>query len=391
LANLDIGQSLPSQDKENKMPTNMIMKQKISTRLALLFLTFLVLLNTHCAPAGKQFGIIFSANLGGNQDLYRAYSPDFQSVERLTLTPVDSEQDLKITKHGERILFSVLGTNLGWGTYIMDLKAKSTTELSDSALGLRSIKPLVWSFDENQAVLLETQTAKIYTVSLDKKSVKELKIPHTFDFSTITGIDYSPDGKQLAYTEYHNPTPPLSTKSSFVFDFETKLVIPLVDNNTATCDESKWSPNGKRVLLYCDLSTDGIAEDNHIYILDVIGNNPVTIKEIANLPCGRSPGAKFAWSPDGTQFVAAYCKMNDDPRSLFIFNSDGSVNRGFSSPANQIYISEMVWSPDGEKILYTAGKDKNSLNIYMVNSDGSNNHIITTQPSNYSELSIYSP
>ncbi len=352
----------------------------------------LVLLNTHCAPTGKQFGIIFNANLDGNQDLYRTSNQNFQSIERLTFTPVDSEQDLKITKHGERVLFSVLGKNLGWNTYIMDLKTESTTELSDPALGLRSIKPLALSFDEKQAVLLETQTGKTYTVRLDQRSVKELEIPFTFDFSTITDIDYSHDGKQLVYTEYHNPTPPLSTKSSFVYDFETKLVIPLVDNDTATCDQPKWSPNEKRVLLYCDLSTDGISENNHIYILDVVGSDPVTIKEIADLPCGRSPGAKFAWSPSGTQFVAAYCKMNDAPKSLYVFNSDGSVNGGFlllGTPA--LYISEMVWSPDGQKILYIAGRNENSLNIYMTNSDGSDNYVITTQPSNYSELSVYSP
>jgi Tol biopolymer transport system component len=176
-----------------------------------------------------------------------------------------------------------------------------------------------------------------------------------------------------------------------VFDFETKMVSPLVDNDTVTCDEPKWSPNGKRVLLYCDLSTDGISENNHIYILDAIGVNPVTIKEFADLPCGRSPGAKFAWSPDGTQFIAAYCKMNNDPRSLVIFNPDGSVKTNLPLPTNQMYISEMVWSPAGQKILYIAGKDEHSLNIYMMNSDGSNNHAITTQPTNYSELSIYSP
>jgi Tol biopolymer transport system component len=369
------------------------MKQKMSISNVIVSLTIMALLNTHCAPLGQQFGIIFSANPDGNQDLYRIESQNFQSIERLTFTPVDFEQDLKITKHGEQILFSILGTNLGWGTYIMNLKAKSTTELSDSVLGLRSIKPLAWSSGEKQAVILETQTGKIYTVSLDKKSVKELEIPHTFDFSTITDIDYSPDGKQLAYTEYHNPTPPLSTKSSFVFDFETKLIIPLVDNDTATCDEPKWSPDGKQVLLYCDLSTDGISENNHIYILDVIGSDTVTIKEIADLPCGRSPGAKFAWSPDGKQFVAAYCRMKNDPISLFLFNSNGSIDKKFSSQGgldSSIYISEISWSPDGQKILYIAGKDGNSLNIYMMDIDGSNNHAITANPSNYSEVSVYS-
>jgi Tol biopolymer transport system component len=50
----------------------------------------------------------------------------------------------------------------------------------------------------------------------------------------------------------------------------------------------------------------------------------------------------------------------------------------------------MDWSPDGQKILYIAGKDENSLHIYMMNNDGSDNHAITTQSSNYSELSTYS-
>ncbi|MDX9866148.1 MAG: hypothetical protein RBT34_15200, partial [Anaerolineaceae bacterium] len=353
---------------------NMFPKQKILIRNAFVSLTILILFITSCVSSGNHFGIIFSANLDGNQDLYRVGSQNFQLLERLTFTPLDSEQDLKITKHGEQILFSVLGTNLGWNTYIMDLKAKSTIELNDSAFGWRSIRPITWSFDKSWAVIRETQTGDIYIASPDKKNVKELEIPHIFDFSIITDVNYSPDGKQLVYTEYHNPIPPLSTKSSFLFDFETKLVIPLVDDETATCDEPRWSPNGKQILLYCDLSTDGISENNHIFLFDVLDNDTVTIKEVASFPCGRSPGAKFAWSPDGTQFIAAYCEMNDVPRSLFIFNSDGSVNRELTPlgvDMNKLYISEMDWSPDGQKILYIAGKDENSLHIYMMNNDGS--------------------
>lgn len=379
------------------MRSNKLTKQKLSMRVAISALTICAILNTQCVRSGQQFGIIFSANLDGNQDLYRAYNADFQTLERITHTPFEYEQDIKTTKYGERILFSVLGKNLGWGTYLLDLTSQGLTSLGDPAMEMHSTKPLTWSFDESRVVLLEKQTGKIYEVNPNNLGVKELEIFHPVDFSTIVDIDYSPDGKRIAFTGLRNPVPPLSAKSSFVYDFETKSLTLLVDSDAATCDKPRWSPSGKQILVNCDLSTDGITENYHLYILEVVGKKPVTIKQTVDLPCGSrfswAPDAKYAWSPDGKQFIATYCRMEmGNAGTIFIFNSDGSLDRSFSpfdTGETPIYVTEVSWSPDGQKILYIAGENEGALNIYMINADGTNNRAITSQLANYEDLSIF--
>lgn len=373
-----------------------LIKHKKSTANVFVLLSILVLFITNCSPSYQQFGIIFSANLDGNQDVYNASSQNFQSLERLTHTSTDFEQNLKVAKNGTRILFSVLGIDLGWDAYVLDLRAKTTTSFVDPALGLLSIKSLSWSIDENQVVLFETQTRELVSISIDKKNVKKIQILHTINASVITNLVYSPDGEKVAYTEYHNTSPQISILSSFVFDFKTKTVIPLIDNDTAICTDPKWSPNGKQILLYCDLSTDSITVDNHVYVLDVSDSDPIIIKVIADLPCGAqffwSPGAKFSWSPDGKRFAAAYCKMDNDPYAISIFSSNGILESSLLTneiPESAIYLSELTWSPDGQKILYIAGENENALNIYVINKDGTDRHIITNHPANYKDLSTY--
>ena len=226
----------------------------------------------------------------------------------------------------------------------------------------------------------------------DNKRVEEFKIPLS-EKAQVYQISYSPDGNRILYSLSDIKAYPILT--SYFYDLRKKEEIQLGPPN-ANCSYPKWSPNGREILLYCNLSTDASIENSHVYILDFIGNDPIVINEIVDLPCGEqltwAPGNNFAWAPDGKHFVATSCKFSNDPGSLFIFNSDGSIDKGFSplgtldTPA---YITEVAWSPDGQQIIYIAGKDKDSLNIYVMNVDGSNNHTVTMQASNYSELSVY--
>ncbi len=357
------------------------------TRIMAAFLMFLFTLLTSCTPSALQYSVVFSAKLDGNQDLYRIQSTDFETIERLTFTPDEAEHDLKITKDGKRLLFSLMDPSHTWHPYIMDLKTKTATDISKAALGEYSPKALAWSSDERRVVLFDMSSLKSYTVDLNGGNLKELEIPHKFDSSIFTDINYSPDGQKIAYTEYHQPVPPLSTKSSFIFDFATKSVFPLISDATATCSDPEWSPTGKHILLSCDLSTDGVSIDSHLYVFEVIESNPFSIKETADLACGLD----FAWSPKENQF-ASNCKATNDGDSLVIFDSNGRIAKKFplrGAVGNPMVVGEITWSSDGQKILYVAGKDRNSLNIYMMDSDGSNNHAITTRSANYSELSVY--
>jgi Tol biopolymer transport system component len=360
--------------------------------IVMMAVSTLLLLNSSCAPVEQPFGIIFSANLDGNQDLYRSNSQDFQSAERLTFTPDDREEYLRITKNGGKILYSALEPDLTWMTYILDVDSGKTIKLNDATLDLRSIIPLAWSFDENEILLSEVQTGKIYVKNPDNESVREFKVPSSGKGQTYQ-VTYSPDGNEIIYSISNiNGYPILS---SFLYDLGKKNELQL-GSADANCSFPKWSPVGNKILLYCNLSTDISIKNSHVYILEFSNNDPIEIRLIADLACGHqsawAPGNNFAWSPDGKKIVGANCKIDDDSKPLVIFNSDGSIDRAVlpkSNSDNALYISEMAWFPNGQKILYLSGEDKKSLNIFMVDANGSNNHPITTQPSNYRELSVY--
>ncbi len=115
-----------------------MLKNSKDLRFLLIAFCCFLLLMTGCASAEQKFGIIFTANLDGNQDIYRAQSSDFQSVEQLTFTPIDPETNLYITKNGSRVLFyipervaseSPISSTADPHTYVLEMKTKKTIDI----------------------------------------------------------------------------------------------------------------------------------------------------------------------------------------------------------------------------------------------------------------------
>lgn len=360
----------------------------------------LSLLLVGCTRTEQRFGIVFTANLNGNQDIYRTQSTDFQKIEQLTFTPLDEEKLLKISSEGDRLLFyvpapsperimaeSLTSPDNYPHTYIYDLKVKTSIDI-DFPLGVKTpVLPQDWASDDNKVLFSGGDTNKVYTVNVSTKDVQEFNIPVSEGAYPVE-ISYSPDGKQIAYTENSNFSGGfhLVVYTPFIYDFESQTTTRIGDG-LVDCWNPQWSPIGSQILLNCNLSTDGwnLIFRNRLFDVSFNGDTIIT-RQIAELPCSLA----IAWSPTGKQF-ASYCKKNDNP-VLTIFSSDGSIYKEIpiGSTDHPIIVQEIAWSPDGQQILYIAGKDENSLSINIINSDGSNNRVITTQPSNYSELSVYS-
>ena len=226
-------------------------------------------------------------------------------------------------------------------------------------------------------------------MSQDGKNIQELEIPHTYVGSTIESLSYSLDEKQIAYEESysHSFAPPAGTNSSFIYDFETKAIIPL-NNISETCRSPKWSPSSKMILLSCDLSTDGITADPHVRILKLMEKGSITVSQVADFPQCVSP----AWSPDGKQVVMV-CQKEDDTGlfHLFLAKSDGSDYKEIKISGASIptHFWEPVWSPDGTQIVYEGGTDTENESIFIINSDGPNNRPLTNQEASYSIVSVY--
>jgi Tol biopolymer transport system component len=350
------------------------------------FLILFTLLNTSCAPAKSNFGIVFGATLDGNQDIYSTTSANPESIKRLTFTPTDPEKAIKVTKDGSRILFYVPNPDAVSDaltpahTYVLNLKTQKITEIGDT-LGLNPTRPQTWSIAEDQFVLSETSSRRIYLANPDEKNVRELKIPPS-GVSELFEFHYSPDEKHILYILVNKYSVPAFT--SFFYDVETKTVIQVGDP-AANCLHFEWSSSGKQIVLLCESSTDGISANYHVKILDIAEKNTIDIQEVVDFSQCNLP----TWSPDGKQILMLCIKNNR--RGLFLVNSDGSNYQEIElKPMIELpHIWGIVWAPDGRQFLYSTGEDEDVTNLYIANIDGSNNHIITAQAANYHELSTF--
>ena len=369
------------------------MQFKISfVKNLLMLLTAFTLLNASCTLAPKSdFGIVFSATLDGNQDVFYMSSANPETMERLTYTPNESEKAIKVTRDGSRILYYVPGSGADQitsnaltppatyaHTYVLNLKTKKAEEIGDGA-GLNPTMPQDWSIDDKQVVLSEISSRKIYLVNPDEKSVQEIAIPPS-GVSEVFEFSYAPDEKRVLYTLNNKYADPSFT--SFLYDLDTKAEVQLGDGK-ANCLHSAWSPDGNKVLLVCDLSTDGISPNYHVYILDVTGRDAVNVNMVADFPQCATP----VWSPDGSQ-VAMLCAKQGNS-GIFLANSDGSGYKEIKIDTNlPPRIWELAWSPSGQQLLFVAGEERESSIIYVMNVGGSNIHAITGQKTNYDNLSI---
>ena len=86
----------------------------------------------------------------------------------------------------------------------------------------------------------------------------------------------------------------------------------------------------------------------------------------------RSP----AWSPDG-KYIAYVAEKKGESLEIYVMNADGSNQiRITNSPGRDF---APAWSPDGNRLLFVTDRDGNR-EIYMMNMDGSNPINLTNSP-----------
>lgn len=134
---------------------------------------------------------------------------------------------------------------------------------------------------------------------------------------------------------------------------DKKQITEFVDNQLNKDSYASISPSGTKVLFTSPRS--GVSA---IYIADINGSN---VKLLSN-------GLRGKFSPDGNMIV--FIGLDS---FYYTMKIDGTDIKKISSYQG----NEMSWSSDSTKIIYT-GRINGVYNIFIVNSDGSNEKQITS-------------
>jgi Tol biopolymer transport system component len=165
--------------------------------------------------------------------------------------------------------------------------------------------------------------------------------------------------------------------------------------SSLTGDEVVWSPNGKHVALPClDLSETGLSKQ--IFVINV------ETGESKRLTSFIGVSAVPDWSPDGKSIMyvrmppkywwSPYIGNSDEGVDIWVVDTDGSNEKQLTdTPKNW---EEGFWSPDGKRIVYASYMgvgETRGIEIWMMNEDGSDKRLLTTITTGFIVRMVWSP
>ncbi len=157
----------------------------------------------------------------------------------------------------------------------------------------------------------------------------------------------------------------------------------LVSTGKGACTCAFYHPSGKKIIFASSHSDPNPIIKNEIYqgykwvltpYMNIYEANPDG-SNLKALTSGLAYHAECAYSPDGTKIV--YASNESGSMNLYIMNADGS-NQHQLTHTDGVYNGGPFFSPDGSKIIYRADrKSPHYLQIYLLDLKGGGEQQIT--------------
>ncbi|MBC7869515.1 MAG: PD40 domain-containing protein [Chitinophagaceae bacterium] len=165
------------------------------------------------------------------------------------------------------------------------------------------------------------------------------------------------DGQHLGFVSYTNGIPNVYTIDANGDD------IQLFVENAAY---PAWSPDGTKFAFASN--RDGNLE---LYMMDLTSSERI-IERLTNNPLAdTSP----SWSPDSAQIAYIVSSgFQDSSAEIYLINSNGSNNRRLTN--NDFYDGPVSWSPDSTRMVFS--RSSFFTNLVVMNADGTNEQILPT-------------
>ena len=217
---------------------------------------------------------------------------------------------------------------------------------------------------------------ELYIVNTDGTALTLIDRIDRTESGMFGAFDWSPDGKHIVYVKLTFNTDRIEDRDLILYNISNKTR-SILRTEGKVCNP-KFSPTGKYIAYCAEVKGEVIIpsyHNHHIYKMDVNGRNNRLIIRNAATPIWSPQGDRIAYSAFGAE----------NALQIFVANADGSNQRQLTHTMSpQIWPGPWArdgnddpqWMPDGKRIVYVSRENKRS-EIFIMNADGSNQTRLT--------------
>ena len=201
----------------------------------------------------------------------------------------------------------------------------------------------------------------------DKAKAATFSIERAITLRPITDLQFSPDGRRLAFTVSRVPKDSPREQEIWMLNVQSKKTWRFAHSRKSSRNPS-WSPDGSQLAFVSDRE-----ERAQIYLMPTDGG------EAESLTSGKNGVVSLAWSPKGESiaFLATEPKTeaeetkekdkddarevdkDDKPVRLWVIEVAGKKVRQISS--GRWSIAELKWAPEGDRLFVIAAEHPEAL------------------------------
>jgi Tol biopolymer transport system component len=291
------------------------------------------------AQAGGKIAFVSFREPGGSGDIY-FMEADGSRQTRLTDHPANDVAPVW-SPDGSLIAFQSDRDNIGSGRpdiYVMNADGSNVRRLTTHPADDEAPE---WSPDGTKIAFNSSRddrpggVRQLYVMNADGSGQTRL----TFGNSVQPKLSWSPDGSKIAFASFDGPLPDINR--IFTINVSNGTVSPLTSVTLPeTHNSPDWSPDGRQLAFTRSLS--GAGGSAEVYVVNADGSSP------RNLTNNSVDDSFPEWSPDGS--AIAFQSFRDGPSEIYWMYPDGSGQTNLTknaaadfSPSWQTLVTDAPW------------------------------------------------